>query len=155
VGSHLSAAHRSAPSSLEWSPGHGVVVGAEPWWHMTWGGHWSHGMGWSSERPPGWCTTGAELRHRMVTGVVTDGDREREEKTRCGADRERERERRGLKQVRRHSGDFFVLACCLKFHPRVGVCSKFFFVAAGYVSQYKKNISLFFVAADYVNRYEK
>jgi hypothetical protein len=51
----------------------------------------AHGAGWSSERPPGWRTAGAEPQHGVVTGAVTDGDREREERTRCSVDRERGR----------------------------------------------------------------
>jgi hypothetical protein len=58
------------------------------------GGSWSgdtavHDVGWSSKRPPGRRMAGAELRHRVVVGAVTDGDREREERTRCSVDRER------------------------------------------------------------------
>jgi hypothetical protein len=42
-------------------------------------------------------------RHGVVTGAVTNGDREREERTRCSADQERER--RGPEQVRRRGGE--------------------------------------------------
>jgi hypothetical protein len=91
VGSLLSAAHRSTSSSSKRSPGHGVVVRAEPPRHMARGGRRSCGAGWSSEWPPGQRTAGVEPRHGVVAGAVTDGDREREERTRCNADRERER----------------------------------------------------------------
>jgi hypothetical protein len=49
----------------------------------------AHDVGWSSRRPPGRHTAGAELRHRVVVRAVADGDREREERTRCSVDRER------------------------------------------------------------------
>jgi hypothetical protein len=44
----------------------------------------AHGVGWSSERPPGRRTVGAEPRHGVVAGAVADGDREREEMTGVG-----------------------------------------------------------------------
>jgi hypothetical protein len=115
----------------------------------------AHDVGWSSERPPGWCTAGAELRHGVVTGVVTDGDREREERIRCSADRERERERRGLKQVRRHSGDFFCAGVLFKISSACWRVFQIFFCSGWLCQPIQKNISLFFVVADYVSRYEK
>jgi hypothetical protein len=98
----------------------------------------AHDVGWSSERPPGRRMVRAEPWHGVITGAVADGDREREERTRCSADQERER--RGSEQVRRrggerdkdimwirmHGGDFFLLACCSKFRQCVGACSKKF-----------------------------
>jgi hypothetical protein len=70
VGSLSSAAHRSASSSSERSPGMrgGGVVGAAA--------RAVHGR--------------AEPWHKVVASVVADGDREKEERTRCNADRERE-----------------------------------------------------------------
>jgi hypothetical protein len=70
-----------------------LIIGAVA---RAWGGSRSgataaHGARWSSERPPERCTAGAEPRHGVVAGAVADGDREREERTRCCADRERER----------------------------------------------------------------
>jgi hypothetical protein len=63
-----------------------VVVRAEPWWRTTRGGRRNRGTGCSSEQPPGRHTAGVEQRHGVVVGAVTDGDREREERTRCSAD---------------------------------------------------------------------
>jgi hypothetical protein len=74
----------------------------------AWGGSWSgavaaHDAGWSSEQPPGRRTTRAEPWHGVIAGAVTNGDREREERTRCSADQARER--RGSEQVRRRGGE--------------------------------------------------
>jgi hypothetical protein len=63
----------------------------------------AHDVGWSSERPPGRRMVRAEPWHGVITGAVADGDREREERTRCSADQERER--RGSEQVRRRGGE--------------------------------------------------
>jgi hypothetical protein len=52
----------------------------------------AHGAGWSSERPPGRRTVGAEPRHGVVAGVVTDGDRERERRGPSAVQIEGERE---------------------------------------------------------------
>jgi hypothetical protein len=43
-----------------------------------------HDAGWSSEQPPERRTAGAELRHGVDAGAVTDGDREREERIGVG-----------------------------------------------------------------------
>jgi hypothetical protein len=86
----------------------------------------------------------------MVAGAVTDGDREREERTRCSADRERE-ERIGVGKkarwrrdndivwIRRHGGDFFGAGVLFKISSACShVFQNFCLIAMGYVNRYKK-----------------